>query len=116
SSGRKSPGCRAERLQVGAGTTSPARKSPGAWGGAPIHGAVGAKPPQTEVAGTPFLLIRKMLRRRFDGNLLHDDLLAGHVGRGDGVYDVHPLKHLSKDAVLVIQPGGAADLLILLDD
>ena len=36
----KSPGCRAERLQVGAGTTSPARKSPGAWGGAPIHWGV----------------------------------------------------------------------------
>ena len=46
----KSPGCRAwqshalaERLQVGAGTTSPARKSPGAWGGAPIHGAAGKR-------------------------------------------------------------------------
>ena len=40
----KSPGCRAERLQVGAGTTSPA-KTPGAWGGAPIHGGCGGRRP-----------------------------------------------------------------------
>ena len=45
SSGRKSPGCRAERLQVGAGTAVP-QKPPGRGAERPPSGAVGAKPPK----------------------------------------------------------------------
>ena len=42
---RKSPGCRAERLQVGAGTAVP-QKPPGRGAERPPSGAVGAKPPK----------------------------------------------------------------------
>src|SRR5699024_4378887 len=45
SSGRKSPGCRAERLQVGAGTAV-RQKPPGRGAERPPSGAVGAKPPK----------------------------------------------------------------------
>ena len=51
-------------------------------------------------------------------NILDDDIIHGHIVRigfnaGNGIYHIHALDHLTKDGVTVIQPGSAADLLVL---
>ena len=51
-------------------------------------------------------------------NILDDDIIHGHIvcigfNAGNGIYHIHALDYLTKDGVTVIQPGSAADLLVL---